>query len=284
MARILILGANGMAGHMARVYLSENGHEIFSVARSSSTDWDSLDAENEKVLFNYIAVRKPEVVLNCVGVLIKESEEDPERAIRLNALLPHVLSRRGNEFGYRLIHISTDCVFSGLSGSYREGDKCDSDEVYGRTKALGEIVNAHDLTIRTSIIGPELKINGTGLFNWFMRQKYILNGFTNVYWGGVTTLEMAKFINYAVKHNTNGLLHLTNGFPISKYDLLHLLKDIWCRDSITIQKDETRISNKSLQSSRNDLSYKVPSYAEMLKELFMFMKSHTSLYNNYNIY
>jgi len=281
MSKIVILGADGMVGHVARMYLSGIGHAVSSVARSHSPQWDSVDVEDEAALFGYIKKEQPDVVLNCVGVLIKESEEDPERAIRLNALLPRVLSRRGSELGYRLIHASSDCVFSGANGPYREGDRRDADEVYGRTKALGEVVNGHDLTIRTSKVGPELKLGGSGLFNWFMSQTGTIKGFTQAMWCGVTTLEMAKAVDAAIKDGTTGLVHLTNGEGISKHDLISLFRDVWGRTDITIIKDDSRASNRSLICTRADYTYKVPSYRVMLEEMKFFMEQHLDLYKHY---
>jgi dTDP-4-dehydrorhamnose reductase len=281
MARILILGADGMVGHIARIYLTKQGHDIVSVARSETADWSYLDLENETAVLGFIAKNKPQIVLNCVGILIKESEQDPERAIRLNALLPQTLSRMGSALGYRLIHVSSDCVFSGNDGPYSEGDRRDADEAYGRTKALGEIINDRDLTIRTSKVGPELKPGGSGLFNWFKSQHGSIKGFTKAMWGGVTTLEMAKAIDASITDGTVGLVHLTNGEPISKFDLLSLFKEIWCREDIIINRDDNRVSDRSLLCNRNDYRYPVPSYRDMLIEMKKFMIEHQVLYGFY---
>src|SRR5690606_24943808 len=120
------------------------------------------------------------------------------------------------ELGSKLIHISTDCVFSGNRGAYTEDDFCDANDTYGRSKALGELNNDRDLTIRTSIIGPELKTNGEGLLHWFLNQSTPVNGFTEAYWGGVTTLELAKAIKTALMSDLKGIVNLTNGESISK--------------------------------------------------------------------
>lgn len=281
MARILILGADGMVGHIARIYLSEHGHDVLSVARSCSPDWERLDVEDESALRRYINVRKPEYVLNCVGVLIKESEEDPLRAIRLNALMPHVLESIAKLSKFKIVQVSSDCVFSGKNGPYSEKDMKDADDVYGRTKALGELLNDRDLTIRTSKIGPELHSDGSGLFNWFMSQKGTLRGFTNVLWGGITTLEMVKIFEYVIEHPITGIIHLTNNQPISKCELLELFAEIWNKKDVTIERDENRIANRSLICTRSDFSYSVPSYRTMLEELYSFMLKHSALYNRY---
>ena len=270
-----------MIGHVARIHLGSCGHSINSVARSESPEWDYLDLENEMALMGYIAAKRPEVILNCVGLLIKESEAEPERALRLNALMPRTLAKMGPAMGFRLIQLSSDCVFSGAGGPYREGDRRDADEIYGRTKAMGEIVNSRDLTIRTSKVGPELQPGGSGLFNWFMAQKGKITGFGQVMWGGVTTLETAKAIDAAIRDGISGLVHLTNGEAISKYDLLVLIKELWGRDDIQIERDDSRASNRSLVCTRSDYSYKVPSYRAMLEEMKAFMAEHRELYRFY---
>jgi dTDP-4-dehydrorhamnose reductase len=280
---MLVLGAGGMVGHVARIFLSDAGHDVFSVARSASSDWESLDVEREDALLAHISRVKPEVILNCVGVLIRESEEHPLRAIRLNALLPRVLEAAVRANYLRLIHVSSDCVFSGANGPYGERDRRDADDVYGRTKVLGEVINLHDLTIRTSIVGPELKENGSGLFHWFMTQKGTIRGFGKAMWGGVTTLEMAKAVDHVIRNPIVGLVHLTNGEPISKYDLLRLFAKIWGKTNVMIERDDTRVSDRSLLCTRKDFAYTVPPYRAMLEELRRFMVAHSALYGHYRL-
>ena len=139
------------------------------------------------------------------------------------------MKRLADVVGAKLIHISTDCVFSGRQGMYADNDFRDADDIYGRSKALGEIFSDKDLTIRTSIIGPELKRYGEGLFHWFMSQRERVNGYTKVFWSGVTTLELAKAIEYSLDNDVTGLFQLSNGVRISKYDLLVLFNEIFKR-------------------------------------------------------
>jgi len=281
MARILILGADGMIGHIARLYLSDRGHDVLSIARSVSSDWERLDLEDELVLHSFLATRRPDYVLNCVGVLIKESEDVPIRAIRINALMPHVLESAAECYNFKVVQVSSDCVFSGKNGPYREDDFKDADEIYGRTKALGELRNNRDLTIRTSVVGPELYRDGTGLFNWFMKQKGVVRGFSNVIWGGTSTLEIAKVFEYVIEHSFSGLIHLTNNKPISKCELIELFAEIWDKKDVIIEQDATQIANRSLLCTRADFSYKVPSYRTMLEETHDFMKKHKKIYDHY---
>lgn len=281
MARILVLGADGMVGHLCRIFLSEAGHDVLSVARKASNDWISLDAENEGALVSFLEEKRPEIVINGIGVLIKESEEDPLRAIKLNSVLPLLLAKLGPRFGFRTIQLSSDCVFSGDNGPYYENSLRDANDTYGRTKALGELRNERDLTIRTSKVGPELELDGSGLFNWFMTQKGTIRGFGKALWGGITTLELARYIDYYIRHPFSGLVHLTNGQPISKYDLLCLFQEIWEKADVTIERDDSRSSDRSLVCTRKDFDYAVPSYRKMLTELREFMKGHPTLYTHY---
>lgn len=278
--KLLLLGATGMAGHMAYYYLkSTQRYEITNVVfRNKLTD-DSLiiDITDKLATEKLIRTIKPDIILNCVGVLIKGSQLHPDNAICINAYFPHLLERLATENNSRLIHISTDCVFSGKKGSYSETDIRDADDVYGKSKGLGEIINDKDLTIRTSIIGPELKENGEGLFHWFMNQKENINGYTEAFWGGVTTLELAKAIDVAIDKNLTGLVHLTNGDKISKYDLLNLIKNIWNKNGVTIKPYNGKSVDKSLSKS-DKFYFNVPTYSEMLYQLYEWMKNNENLY------
>ena len=204
MKKVLLFGATGMAGHIAYYYLLNTGkYEITNVVFRTPLTEDSIivDVTNRDAVAEVVRRVQPEIILNCVGVLIKGSKEHPDNAILINAYFPHLLKKMADEVGAKLIHISTDCVFSGKRGNYTEDDFRDADDVYGRSKALGEVINDKDLTIRTSIIGPELKKNGEGLFHWFMNQHGEINGFKTAIWGGVTTLELAKAIDSAIMQN-----------------------------------------------------------------------------------
>ncbi|MEL7601195.1 MAG: SDR family oxidoreductase [Proteiniphilum sp.] len=281
--KILLLGATGMAGHVAYHYLKEtNKYEIVDVVFRNKLPADSivLDVTDKHATEELIKTVNPDIILNCIGILIKGSRQHPDNAIYINAYFPHLLERLSSEINAKLIHISTDCVFSGKKGNYSEYDFKDADDIYGRSKALGEVDNDRDLTLRTSIIGPELKQNGEGLFHWFMHQEGKINGFTDAIWGGVTTLELAKAIDKAIDNNLTGLVHLSNGTGINKYDLLNLFKSIWIRNNIDINPFEGHAVDKSLQSSTK-FNMNVPSYSAMLDELKNWMDNHKSIYNQY---
>ena len=274
--RILVLGATGMAGHMVYYYLKEPGrYEMYSlVFRTRLTD-DSLvcDVRDQNALRKVFGQVKPDIAINCIGALVKESKTNPDNAIYLNAYLPHFLKRLCDETRGRLIHISTDCVFSGEKGNYAEDDFRDADDTYGRSKALGEIINEKDCTLRTSIIGPELKVNGSGLFHWFMQQKGQVSGYTNAIWSGVTTLELAKAIEKVIENDLAGLFHVTNGIPVSKFNLLNLFREIWNRGDIEVNPYKKHYANKSLKKS-SGFDFQVPSYYNMCKDLKSWANKH----------
>lgn len=272
-----------MAGHIVYFYLkSLNKYDIVNIVYRSKISEDSivLNITDQESLYEIFCSVRPDYIINCIGILIYGSRDRVDNAIYVNSYFPHFLEKISDELDSRLIHISTDCVFSGNRGAYQEGDFRDANDVYGRTKALGEIINERDITIRTSIIGPELKENGEGLFHWFMSQQGEINGYTKAFWSGVTTLELAKAIVFVIENDISGLVQLTNGIKISKYELLCLFKEFWNRTDIEIKKCDDKHVDKSLCRS-SKISYKVPDYNVMLKELYTWMQEHSSLYQQY---
>ena len=281
MKKIMILGSAGMLGHMVYHYLKESSRfEITDTSYPQKINNSSivLNVTDKQVVEKYVRSEKPDIVVNCIGVLIKGSQKDPSNAIYLNSYFPHQLSKLLRETGGRLIHISTDCVFSGKKGAYTEHDFRDADDTYGRSKALGEIINEIDLTLRTSIIGPELNENGEGLFHWFMKQTSNIEGYTNSFWSGVTTLELAKIIEAAIEQELIGINHITNGQKISKYDLICLFKQIYNKTNITLSAKPGKNTDKSLISDRTDLIFNFSTYYKMIEEQYNWMKTHSELY------
>ena len=185
--KILILGSTGMLGHVVYKYFAQQDqYELYDLVYRNKLRDESIvcDITNVLQLKKTISSIKPDVIINCIGILIKGSKVNPANAIFINSYFPHLLVEIADTIQAKIIHISTDCVFSGNKGSYTERDFCDADDTYGRSKALGEIFSDKHLTLRTSIIGPEIKTVGEGLFHWFMNQNGKINGFTNAYWGG----------------------------------------------------------------------------------------------------
>jgi dTDP-4-dehydrorhamnose reductase len=227
-----------------------------------------MDISDFLGLRNIIDLNQPDYIINCIGVLNQDAESNIDKAILLNSYLPHYLETITSQLSTRLIHISTDCVFSGKAGNYREEDAKDGQGYYAQTKSLGEVNNGKDITIRTSIIGPELKNNGIGLFDWIMKQSGEISGYTQAIWSGVTTLELAKFIHYFIQNATvSGIIHLTNNQPISKYQLLQHIKEVYQLDHISIEPSDNYHSNKSFINTRKLVDYTVPDYKTMIEEL-----------------
>jgi len=274
----------GMAGHVMYMHLNRSGkYNVSGVARAEGEFVDEvLDVTDFTALDVYLNQVKPDYVVNCIGVLVSQSANDVASAVLLNSYLPHFLSSMGSRLGFRLIHISTDCVFSGKKGAYVETSFKDGDDYYARSKALGEVVNERDLTIRTSIVGPELKRDGTGLFDFFLKQKSEMKGYTEALWSGVTTLVLAQAVDWIIEHELVGLVHLTNGQAISKYDLLLLFKR-YTQRSIEIEAVDGWCVDKTLLDTQQKMPNLVPSYDVMVSDMVDLMKAKLDLYAQYSL-
>jgi len=288
--KILILGGTGMLGHRLWLNLSQV-HETWVTVRGDESQfpdipefarkyiWPHVDALTFSQVTHAFTSIQPDLVINCIG-LIKQIPlaNDPLLSISLNALFPHQVSLLCRTAGIRMIHISTDCVFSGKKGRYVESDQPDAEDLYGRTKFLGEVTYPHTTTLRTSIIGRELKTR-FGLIEWFLAQKGTIPGYKKAIYTGFTTDELSRVIsNYVIPHrNLTGLYHVSSD-PISKYDLLMLAKDSFRRD-VTILPSEDFVSDRSLDSSRfrQLTGYNPPAWPMMIDEL----KRNSSLYDRF---
>ena len=269
--KVLILGAAGMAGHIITAYLKNtSAYDVITIARENQLfipDFQ-LDVTNFDELSKIIQQTQPDFIINCIGILNRDAEDNIDKAILINAYLPHYIETITKHTSTQLIHISTDCVFSGTGGNYKESDVKDGKGYYAQSKALGEVINDKDLTIRTSIIGPELKNNGIGLLGWFLKQSGEVRGYTQAIWSGVTTLELAKYIySYLQGSRLSGILHLTNNRPISKFDLLEIIKKVYQLNAISVVPYADYQSNKSFINTRVDVNYTVPDYQVMIEEL-----------------
>ncbi|SEG36582.1 SDR family oxidoreductase [Paenibacillus sp. UNC499MF] len=268
--KLLVTGGQGMAGHVMVRYLRRlPGFQVAYTTRDES-DREGLlaDARDTARIRGIIGTFRPDAVINCIGVLNQFAEADPVNAYRVNGIFPHELAEAALAAGGRLIHISTDCVFSGRRGDHTEDDVPDGTSVYGRSKALGEVREAPHLTVRTSIIGPEIRDSGIGLLHWFLSQAGEVGGYTRAYWNGVTTLELAKFVEHALhRPELTGLVHLTAPVKVSKYELLNLFRKQFGRTDIEVRKNASVRLNRTLKNTRDDLNYAIPGYETMLKEL-----------------
>ena len=284
--KFLILGCNGMAGHKISLYLQERGHDVtgFALEKSNllnqsivgnATDLDSLQ--------HLIKEGKYEYIVNCIGILNQFAEKNKPLAVLLNSHLPHFLADVGNSVGTHIIQMSTDCVFSGKRGQYTEDDIPDGVTFYDRTKALGELNDDFNLTLRNSIVGPDINKNGIGLLNWFMQQRSHVNGFTGAIWTGQTTLQLAKTIEKAAAEGATGLYNAVPDHAITKYDLLKLFNRYLRNDSLDILPVAGICADKSLKRTRFDFAYKIPDYEKMISETAEWIFSHKKLYPHYSL-
>jgi dTDP-4-dehydrorhamnose reductase len=289
MKKVLILGGSGMAGHVVYSLLKkESKLQVWATSNNTQSSFDTikLDVFNTNELDKLLHDYRPDFVINCIGMLIRESKNSPDKTIYVNAYFPHLLKKLVDNIQAKLIHISTDCVFSGKHGSYKEDSIKDATDIYGMSKSLGEIKDDHHLTIRTSIIGPEIKETGEGLFHWFMSQKAgdTINGYKSNFWSGVTTLELAKFIRHMILEDVklSGLYHLTNNTKISKYDLLQIINRLYHKN-LNIVSEQDYVCDKSFLNTRNDVSNlpMVPAYETMIKDQSEYMTAHKDFYKRY---
>jgi dTDP-4-dehydrorhamnose reductase len=281
--KVLILGGTGMAGHTISIYFKEAGHDVTAFSRSKvdyckNVNGDITDFENLKKIINE---GQYDAIINAIGILNQDAEDHKSNAVLLNSYLPHFLSDTTKEMKTRVIHMSTDCVFSGKTGGYSETSFRDGETFYDRSKALGELENNKDLTFRNSIIGPDMSERGIGLFNWFMKQEGQINGFTKAIWTGVTTLTLAKAMEQALKENLTGLYNLVNNETISKYELLKLFNKYMKNGQIEILPSDNLSLDKSLINNRTDFSFKVPGYEAMVAEMKEWIDNHKDLYPHY---
>jgi dTDP-4-dehydrorhamnose reductase len=272
--RLLILGGNGMAGHILVQYFQKcTPYEVFYTTRDKNIAGGLyLDAKDYTAAKKMINDYSPDIMINCIGILNQYAERKPLDAYLINGILPHHLQSAADKVGGKLIHISSDCVFSGGLGDHTEQDIPDGFTTYARTKSLGEIKSDPHLTIRTSIIGPEIRAGGIGLLHWFMQQEGTVQGYLHALWNGVTTLELAKFVHHVIKQPVSGLFHLVSPEKISKLELLRLFQAVFEIKNVTIAPDDRIKINRTLINTRKDVSYTVPGYEAMLNELREWMR------------
>ena len=278
---MLILGAGGMLGHAVfRVLSSDPTHQVIGSVRAPSAPdlggnvstqiITGVDAEQPDSLIGCFGSARPEVVVNCIG-LVKQlaGADDPVRAMAINAQFPHRLAGLCKATGARLVHISTDCVFSGARGGYREQDTPDASDLYGRSKLLGEVVGENAVTLRTSIIGHELGARHHGLLGWFLSQPGAVSGYRRAIFSGLPTVELACAIRDRVlpRPDLHGLFHVASD-PISKHDLLVLIADAYGRTNAIAAVDEP-VVDRSLNGERfsAETGYRAPPWPELVRRM-----------------
>jgi dTDP-4-dehydrorhamnose reductase len=282
MTKILILGATGMLGHKLMQILSKK-HTVTGTLRGEvSTLSDNpvftgmhltgnTRADDPGTIEEAITRTGPDVVINCIGIVKQlPAAQDPLASIAINALFPHQLAKICRTRHIRLVHVSTDCVFSGNRGGYTEDDPSDAEDLYGKTKFLGEVGRPDCLTIRTSIIGREI---GTahGLVEWFLNQRgKTVPGYKKAIFSGVTTNALAGIMDEIIVTypDLDGLVQVASR-PVAKYDLLVLIKKVYGLD-IGIVPDETVINNRSLSPAKleRETKIKIPSWEYMIEEMY----------------
>lgn len=290
LTKILILGATGMLGHTLLRDLSRRDNlSVHATARSKEglSHWFApellerihapVDADDFDSVMRTLEEVRPDVVINCIGVIKQlAGAKDPLACITINALFPHRLAKECGRVGARLIHISTDCVFSGKKGMYMESDFPDCDDLYGRTKLLGEVDYPHAVTLRTSIIGHELN-SCVSLIDWFLAQTGMVKGFARAIYSGFPTVEMARIIADVVipRPELCGLYHVSSE-PISKYDLLCLVREQYGKD-IEIVPDHDFLCDRSLDSSRFRAAtgYVPPAWVELVELMYRAVESQS---------
>lgn len=283
--RFLVLGASGMAGHVISIYLKENGHDVVGYCRRtvSFIEFIKGDAKNVQRLKNVIETGNYDVIVNAIGVLNQFAESDKESAAFLNGYLPHLLAKLTENMNTRIIHMSTDCVFSGRNAPYTENSFRDGESFYDRSKALGELNDEKNLTLRNSIVGPDINENGIGLLNWFMKQEGEINGYTNAMWTGMTTLQLAKTIEAAALTGAHGLVNMVYKENISKYELLKLFNRYIRHDEIKINPYDGFSLDKTLVRTDFEFDCQVPDYETMVCEMAEWIREHEYLYPHYKL-
>lgn len=283
--KFLVLGCNGMAGHTISIYLKEKGHRVVGFDRSKSKYIESLagDAQNILELKNIILTGGYDSVINCIGILNQYAEQNKALAVFLNSYLPHFLVDITTGTDIQIIHMSTDCVFSGKRGGYTEFDLRDGETFYDRSKALGEIDDNKNITLRNSIVGPDINPRGIGLLNWFMQQEGEVNGFEKAMWTGQTTLQLAKTMEKAAESRASGLYNTVPNAPISKYHLLGLFNQFLKGNKLKINPIEGINLDKSLVRTNFEFDYIIPSYSIMIEELSEWIFAHKDMYPHYNL-
>lgn len=282
--RFLILGASGMLGNaLFRHFCGQEQFETLGTLRSPAAARyfpetmramlrSHVDVENTDSMVATLAAFRPDVIINCIG-LVKQlaAADDPLAAIPTNALLPHRLARLAQLCGARFIHVSTDCVFDGVKGGYTEEDAPNAADLYGRSKLLGEVDYPHAITLRTSIIGHELA-GMHGLIGWFLSQEGRVKGFAKAIYSGLPTIELARVIQQRVLPNPeiHGVYHVSSA-PITKLELLRLVAVTYGK-TIEIVPDETLVIDRSLNSTRfqRATGYEPPAWSDLVSAMHNF--------------
>lgn len=282
--KILVLNVNGMVGHVVALYLYEHHHHVIGYDESKSellfSETGSL--YNTDKILQLIQAGDFDTVINCTAIINQYAESDKAEAIYVNAFIPHFLEKITAGTKTIVVHRSTDCIYSGKRGNYDLNDTPDAESFYARTKAIGELINDKDITIRTSLVGPEQEADRESLFNWFLNQKGDVKGFANAIWTGLTTIEFAKEIEYLLLHKAHGLFQCVPNHSISKYELLQMFEKVM-PGSRNIIRVDNKLIDKSLIQRVGDYGLEVLDYEPMMKDMVEWISNHKALYPHYNV-
>ena len=270
--KILVLGCTGVVGHVVALYFKESGHEVY----------DGYDATiyDKGQMKKAISDIKPDAIINCTAIVNQAAEEDKAGAAYLNAYLPHLLESLTAGTNTVVVHRSTDCIFSGAKGQYVLEDWPDAKSFYARTKAVGELNNDKDITIRVSLIGPAQDDNDGSLLNWFLNQKGVVKGFANAIWTGLTTLEYAKTIERLLNQKAHGVFQAAPNSAISKYELINIFEKFFPGERTIVRVENNRV-DKSLVPYWANYDIEIKDYEEQVVEMKDWIENHPGLYPDY---
>lgn len=281
--KILIVGSDGVVGHVVSMYFTERGHEVINLKEANVTadvHKGSFSPYDPAGLNNIIKRTIPDAIINCAAIVNQAAEDDMTGAVWINAYLPHLLEKLTSGTHTVVVQRSTDCVFSGSKGLYTLADMPDAKSFYARTKAIGELVNEKDITIRVSLIGPAQDESDGSLLNWFLRQRGEVKGYANAIWTGLTTLEYAKVIELLLSQKAHGLFQAAPSASISKYELLKLFERYFPGDRRVVRVENKRV-DKSLVPFWGDYDIQVKDYVEQIAEMKKWIEEHKVLYPGY---
>lgn len=280
--KVFVLGCNGVVGHSVAQYFKEAGHEVH-YGYDSNID-ENIPSQtgvyyDARLLKDTIDKQKFDAVINCTAIVNQAAEEDKAGAAYLNAYLPHLLESLTAGTKTIVVHRSTDCIFSGGRGQYTQKDWPDAKSFYARTKAVGELVNDKDITIRVSLIGPAQDEQDGSLLNWFLQQREV-KGFANAIWTGLTTMEYAKIIEQLLEQEAHGLFQAAPDKAISKYELLQLFEKYFPKGRTIVRVENERI-DKSLQPDWGTYNIHVQDYEQQISEMKQWIMQHPDMYPSY---
>lgn len=282
--KVLIMGSANIIGQVVGLYFRENGHDVTGYDSKPCRYYDSI----QKSLYDLDCIKETiqsgcyDAVLNFTAVVNQNAEEDKAEASYINCFLPHYLEKITHDTKTVIVHRSTDCIFSGKKGGYIIDDIPDGESFYAKTKAIGELINQKDITVRVSLIGPDPDSNGDSLFPWFLRQNGEVNGFTDAIWTGVTTIEFARVIEKLLLQKAYGLFQCAPDTSISKYELLKVFEKYFPNNRKVIPISKNRV-DKSLIPFMGDYKVDIPDYDTMVADMLLWIKNHKNIYKNFEV-